>query len=103
VTQSKEHSDAVFYEIAKGELQSGNLNAALMTKAITKSKGDEKQGEALYLEWRVKALQEEAHAEQKRIKAEKLSSFIAEYFSSKYIFWFLVFLVIILAIIGVIY
>tara|TARA_B100001971_G_C17755359_1_gene317509 strand:+ start:163 stop:495 length:333 start_codon:yes stop_codon:yes gene_type:complete len=103
---SEEHSDAVFYEIAMGELHIGKLNRALMAKAITKSKGNEKEGEALYLEWRVealKALQDEAIAELKRElkrrKSEKFSGFIDEHFSSKFIFWFLVLLVIVLAII----
>ena len=71
---SQEHSDAVFYKLAMEEIQSGNLNRGLMAKAIAKSKGDKKGAEALYLEWRVKLLQEEAIAEQERIQAEEYSA-----------------------------
>jgi ankyrin repeat protein len=68
---SEEHSDAVYYELVMEEIQSGDLNRGLMAKAIAKSKGDKKGAEVLYLEWRVKILQEEAFNEFKRRETEK--------------------------------
>lgn len=66
----QEHSDAIFYEIAVDEIQSGKMNRGLMAKAVTKSNGDKKRAEILYLEWRVSILLEEAVEKHKRKEEE---------------------------------
>ena len=63
---SDEHSDSVFYGAAVEEIQSGIIDKGLMGKAIAKSKGNRKEAEALYLEWRVALLKEETIAEARR-------------------------------------
>ena len=55
---SDEHADSVFYGAAVEEIQSGIIDKGLMGKAIAKSKGNRKEAEALYLEWRVELLKE---------------------------------------------
>ena len=41
-----------------------------MTKALSKANGESKKAQALYIEWRVNILKEEALAELKRINNE---------------------------------
>ena len=53
---SGEHADSVFYGIAAEEIQAGKVDKGLMAKAITKTKGDKKEAEVLYIEWRVDIL-----------------------------------------------
>ena len=52
--KKEEHFDARYYEMANNEIENGQFDKALMTKALTKSKGDEKAANYLYIEWRVK-------------------------------------------------
>lgn len=57
---SQEHADSAFYGIAAKEIQAGNVDVGLMAKAVAKAKGNKKEAEVLYLEWRVDLLKEEA-------------------------------------------
>jgi hypothetical protein len=66
-----DHSDAIFYEMAMNEIQSGQMNRGLMAKAIAKSNGDKKSAKILYLEWRVEILQKEAISELEKFEAEE--------------------------------
>ena len=50
---SGEHADSVFYGIAAEEIQSGKFEKGLMAKALTKKRGDKKEADLLYIEWRV--------------------------------------------------
>ena len=68
---SGEHADSVFYGIAAEEIQVGKIDKGLMAKAITKTKGDKKEAEVLYIEWRVELLKEQAIEE--AAKADKLA------------------------------
>jgi hypothetical protein len=57
---SQKHADKIFYEIAGAEIESGNIDRGLMVKAISKSGGDKKKAELIYLEWRIELLKEQA-------------------------------------------
>jgi hypothetical protein len=71
VNPSNEHADSVIYGAAVEEIQAGIIDKGLMGKAIAKSKGNRKEAEALYLEWRVELLKEEAVQEFERREAQK--------------------------------
>jgi len=66
---NKKHSDAHLYEIALKEIRDGTYDSALMSKAMTKAKGDQTEGQVMYVEWRVVILGDE---EKKRKKEERL-------------------------------
>ena len=66
---NKKHSDAHLYEIALKEIRDGTYDSALMSKAMTKAKGDQTEGQVMYVEWRVVILEDE---EKKRKKEERL-------------------------------
>ena len=51
----EEHSDAHYYEVASNEIENGLFDKSLMAKALTKSRGDEKEAKFLYIEWRVQS------------------------------------------------
>ena len=70
---SDEHADSVFYGIAAKEIHAGNVDVGLMAKAVAKARGNKKEAEVLYLEWRVDLLKEAAlnkFTEQETIKEE---------------------------------
>ena len=68
---SEEHADAELYEFVLEEVKVGNIDKGLMSKAIVKAEGDEKKGEALYVEWRVNILAEATLNEAAKLLAEK--------------------------------
>ena len=68
---SKEHSDIAFYETVMLEIQRGAINNGLMTKALSKANGESKKAQALYIEWRVNILKEEALSQLKKINNEE--------------------------------
>jgi len=65
---NKKHSDAHLYEIALKEIREGTYDSALMSKAMTKAKGDQTEGQVMYVEWRVVILEDQ---EKKRKKEER--------------------------------
>ena len=72
---SQKHADKIFYEMAGAEIESGQIDKGLMVKAISKSGGDKKKAELVYLEWRIELLKEQAigdveRAERKRVEDE---------------------------------
>ena len=72
---SQKHADKIFYEMAGAEIESGHIDKGLMVKAISKSGGDKKKAELVYLEWRIELLKEQAigdveRAERKRVEDE---------------------------------
>ena len=93
---SEKHADSAFYGIAAKEIQAGNVDVGLMAKAVAKARGNKKEAEVLYLEWRVELLKEEAanefkkretearrrEAELKAKKKEKLAKEAEVYFES---------------------
>ena len=75
--------DELFYEIAIGELRSGNVDNELIDQAIAASKGDKKEAELLYIQWRANVLKEEEQVRQeardqkiKKASKETLSFFV---------------------------
>ena len=67
---SQEHSDAIFYQIAADEVKNGNVDDGLLAKAAVKAEGDKKKAEALYIEWRVALLIEQAAEDAKFADAD---------------------------------
>jgi len=71
---SQKHADKIFYEIAGAEIESGNLDKGLMVKAISKSGGDKKNAELLYLEWRIELLKEQAVESAEKNELERIKA-----------------------------
>ena len=67
---SQEHSDAIFYQTAADEVKNGNVDDGLLAKAAVKAEGDKKKAEALYIEWRVALLIEQAAEDAKFADAD---------------------------------
>ena len=67
---SQKHSDAIFYQIAADEVSKGTVDEGLLAKAAVKAEGDKKKAEALYIEWRVELLVEQAAEEAKAAVAD---------------------------------
>lgn len=67
---SQKHSDAIFYQIAADEVGKGTVDEGLLAKAAVKAEGDKKKAEALYIEWRVELLIEQAAKEVKAAKEQ---------------------------------
>ena len=67
---SQKHSDAIFYQIAADEVRKGTVDEGLLAKAAVKAEGDKKKAEALYIEWRVELLIEQADEEAKAAVAD---------------------------------
>ncbi len=76
---SDEHSDTVFYDIVAKEIQSAQIDTGLMAKALTKSAGDKKQAELLYVEWRVKLLEEQTVTAVVEKRKQERSNFVNEF------------------------
>jgi len=74
---SQKHSDAIFYQIAADEVRKGTVDEGLLAKAAVKAEGDKKKAEALYIEWRVELLIEQA-AEEAKAAAEEAKAAAAE-------------------------
>ena len=70
---SQKHADKIFYEMAGAEIESGQIDKGLMVKAISKSGGDKKKAEIIYLEWRVELLKEQAIGDAERAERKKVA------------------------------
>ena len=67
----QKHTDTILYELALREIQNGIIDRGLMIKATSKAGGDKRKGEAIYIEWRVELLAEEAVNEAKKREQEQ--------------------------------
>jgi hypothetical protein len=68
---SQKHADKIFYEMAGSEIESGQIDKGLMVKAISKSGGDKKKAELIYLEWRIELLKEQAVEDAERAERKR--------------------------------
>jgi hypothetical protein len=68
---SQKHADKIFYEMAGAEIESGQIDKGLMVKAISKSGGDKKKAELIYLEWRIELLKEQAVEDAERAERKR--------------------------------
>ena len=69
---SQKHADKIFYEMAGSEIESGQIDKGLMVKAISKSGGDKKKAELIYLDWRIELLKEQAVEDAERQEMERV-------------------------------